>query len=112
MFNEAFWFFYWVGLAGSLTEVFIGLAILTGFSSLFIAGMAFIEDAEWAKRALPRVVVPIFFGSLFMAVIIPSETALYAGAGQYVAEAGEIDETIISLKKLLDQKIAELSESE
>ena len=76
MFNEAFWFFYWVGLAGSLTGLFIFLAVVTGFGSLFIAGMAFIEKEEWAKRALPRVMAPIFFGSLFMAVIIPSETAL------------------------------------
>ena len=45
-----------------------------------------------------------------LAFFAPSENAMYAGAGQYVAEATELDDTLIGLKDIIDQKIEELGE--
>jgi hypothetical protein len=119
MFNEAFWFFYMVGIVGQLWVAFAVFLGVGGISILVV--YAFIDDTlfgderteelikldKWARRWLvtaASIAIAAFFS--------PTEEALYAGAGQYVAESAELDETMLRLKKLVDKKIDELEQAE
>ena len=110
MINEAFWFFYMVGIVDGLSAVFIVGAILSACVTIYSLLCASIDGYDMTKVfkwCVPGVVL-----LTLLAIAVPPKEALYAGAGQYIAEAGELDQTLLGLKDLLDQKIAELSESE
>ena len=108
MFNEAFWFFYWVAVVSVATELFAIFGGLTTVASLIFNYGYRVEDEEsWGRAAKVLPIIATVF--ILTAIFLPSERALYAGAGQYIAESTEIDETLLSLKDILDDKIAELS---
>ena len=117
MINEAFWFFYIVGLVGSVAPL-VAILTLINVCALAIMGLMCDNYGEPKKRATarfqrlyPRMVgINIFI--ILVAFITPSKTALYAGAGQYVVQTTEIDDTLLQLKNILDTKIAELTETE
>ncbi len=108
MFNEAFWFFYWVGLVNAAGIIFGVFAMLTLIAAMFTGGCWFIDGHEGAKKPF-RILSILGVIFLFVAIAIPSQTAMYAGAGQYVAEATEIDATLLKLKEALDAKLEELA---
>lgn len=106
MFNEAFWFFYWVGVIEYLTAFFTVIAIVSTFTML-ITGIAWIIDDE--KPAKPWFIgaLVVTFLAFTFAMMTPTTTALYAGAGQHVAQTTDVDETLLRLKELVDAKIEE-----
>jgi len=106
MFNEAFWFFYWVGVVGYLTTFFSILGAVSGIVAIFV-GSTWVFDRE--KRAKPWFISLSIVGVLFisLAILTPTTTAMYAGAGQHVAQMTEVDETLLRLKELVDAKIEE-----
>lgn len=105
MFNEAFWFFYMVSIVSNIGAVFVAL----GFIGLIwgLVGFFLWLDSECTWRhALLGLLTALFFTTLF--ILTPPEEAFYAGAGQYVAESAEIDETLLKLKDAIDAKIDNL----
>ena len=108
MFNEAFWFFYWVGVVDELKGVATAIAWVTLIGSIISVSIGFVEDNKGAKN-LARTGAFAFLVSAGLIVTVPSKEALYAGAAQYVGEATEVDETLIRLKTLLDEKLDELA---
>lgn len=111
MFNEAFWFFYWVGVIDSLNFSIVVILLIAAALTVASFPIYYIDNVKGAKKW--HTLGPIICLALFLtATFLPSKDALYAGAGQYVAEAGEVDQTLLNLKDLLDQKIAELSVKE
>ena len=105
MFNEAFWFFYLVNVAGNIAVICFLIAIVTGVASVVTWAIVFDGDKE--LKPLAKVLVIIAVSCVTIATLAPNERALYAGACQYVAETAEVDETLLRLKKLIDQKIDE-----
>lgn len=113
MINEAFWFFYWVDVCGVAKDLFffggIGIAVLLCVPLGFIYEDAHEEEkkqvAKFTKKAAAILSCAILIG-----ILIPPKQAFYAGAAQYVGEATEIDQMLLNLKTLLDQKIEELQE--
>lgn len=119
MFNEAFWFFYWVGIVGALrtlASVFIAVGLVASIISFaFIDIDMYGDERKSAIRNLKRWFKRFSIAALSLgavAFLAPTEEALYAGAGQYVAEGAELDETLLRLKKLIDKKIYELEQAE
>ena len=115
MFNEAFWFMYAIGVVGYLKTLCTIVAALCGLVGVISLIMCTEEDdKDKVSRFLrfARIWAATCVAALLIAISIPTATSLYAGAGQYVAQASELDQTLLSLKDLLDQKIEELSESE
>lgn len=115
MFNEAFWFFYAVGLVTSFSA-YVFLYTVVGILGFLGAGVFLSEqDYDTREREWPKFAKTFkkFFISVFALMLItffiPNENALYAGAGQYVAESAEIDETLMKLKDAIDLKIEELT---
>lgn len=107
MFNEAFWFFYWVSVVTTLSVIFSVTAALGIFFGAFLKGCYHFDNEESALKPsnwLLTIGAICLIGSIF----IPPEEALYAGAGQYVIEATETDETLLRLKDIIDEKIEEL----
>lgn len=106
MLNNAFWFFYWVDALAAFTVLSGVITGVSGFLIVIFGVGAMIEsDAKilrFAWRALP-----VFCVATLLVIFIPSRTAMYAGAGQYVAEVTEVDDTLLQLKELIDQRIAE-----
>lgn len=114
MFNEAFMFFYLISLVTSLSCVAVVVMVLCGIATVIttiVAGAT--AESEHEKQAhenaksLLRKFFPTALLCLAVVVLTPPKEAFYAGAGQYVIEATEIDGTIMQLKEILDQKIAE-----
>ena len=109
MFNETFWFFYWVnvasGLAALAVSVFILTMIATGFA-VFFAGLE--EELDTVKPWLKKLALPLLIGSAVLAVFMPPEEAFYGGATQYVAQSTELDDTLLKLKSLVDAKLEQL----
>lgn len=117
IFNEAFWFFYLVGIVNGLSQTLQFAVVLNTLAlfGLLIAVLNTIEygsgdkdfqiAVKWSKRAAISLAIIIT-----LLVAIPSKEALYAGAGQYAVEATEVNDTLIRLKKLVDQRIAEETE--
>ena len=98
MFNEAFWFFYLVGLVETIRDVIPVITLLIGIATSLAAGAYFFEDVEKAKKWLtggPAVMVFL----LFVFVFTPTPQALYAGGAQEYIDAvnegwnGESDES-------------------
>jgi hypothetical protein len=106
MFNEAFWFFYWVNVVEYLTIFLTTLGIASAFGAFVAFGIWIFEEK---KEARPYFISVTIFCVLcfFLAMFTPSTKALYAGAGQYIGETTEVDETLIRLKNLIDEKIDE-----
>ena len=110
MFNEAFWFFYWVNVVASVSAIAFITLIVCSIASVFAVVIPLIEgDAEFVKKAV-RILIPIMAVSGLLGIFIPPQSAFYAGAGQYVAESAELDETLLKLKDAIDQKIDDLAE--
>lgn len=105
MFNEAFMFFWLVSVVENIVGVFVIFAILCAGIGAFCA-----MEFEAYKSGVTFIIGSLFF--IVCAVVTPPKESFYAGAAQYVGEAGELDQTLIDLKKLLDQKIAELADEE
>ena len=110
MFNEAFWFFYWMDFAGSIKGILMFVPgvvlVLAMIGTVLTQDLWDSDEGEkfwglWKAVGIPLAII-FFVGSF-----IPSERSFYAGAGQYVAESAEIDDTLLKLKDLIDQKIAE-----
>ena len=109
MFNEAFWFMYWVSVADSISTIFGIVGAILVIASIFACGCWLCDDDENAKR--PTIVFGAIAGLLIsISIATPPTAAFYAGAGQYIAESAELDDTLINLKVLLDAKIEELTE--
>ena len=111
LFNEAFWFFYMVEKFDALPGVAAG-AFMVG---LFVA-VAFCMFTECKDDNLNAVFIKwirrysVFVAVLAIcAILAPPPIAFYAGAGQYVGEVAELDETLLKVKKLVDAKLDELS---
>lgn len=110
MFNEAFWLFYMIGLSDMIRGNAFAIALLLGLIGGIGITFVWTEVCEKTGKRLTWL-LGIFCTVLMVAgVFMPSKEALYAGAGQYVAEATELDDTLRSLKTLLDQKIEALIE--
>lgn len=111
MFNEAFWFFYAVDLAHAVATTF-------KFVAFFALVGAFVAFGLWKIEHFPQCKVPCrglliaFILAQLIALAIPSKTALYAGAGQYIAEETEITETLLNMKQVIDQRIEDMIEEE
>jgi hypothetical protein len=111
MFNEAFWFMYFVDLVDA-TE---GIAIVAFLVAIIFATCYGVYTSEtddtaegWARWfRYVRLAAIGAFAFMLIAILVPSEKTLYAGAGQYVVEATETDDTLMNLKRLVDQRIAE-----
>lgn len=115
MFNEAFWFFYLVGVVQDLplTLFFVGFGFAAAAALCLGPGYCACPESErlmWAKRGKKCVTVALILW--FVGMFVPSEDAFYAGGAQYVTEATELDETLLNLKGILDQKIEELGVTE
>ena len=109
MFNEAFWFFYWVGVVGALDDALFALIVVVVIGTAFSFPLYYIEDIKQAKKW--HTLGPVLAVVLTLAIVfLPSKDALYAGAGQYVAETTEVDDTLLKLKALIDKKIEEAAE--
>ncbi len=112
MFNEAFWFFYWVGVVGDISAalgaIFVITLIAAGFWAFIGAMQVDCNDMkpETYKKGL-KLFVLVACVCFAIDIVVPNENALYAGAGQYVAESTEIDDTLLKLKDLIDKKIEE-----
>jgi len=106
MFNEAFWFFYWVGVVEYITVFFTAVSCVFGFIG-FAGLVGWLADGmrgyKWPSIILLSVACVLVLSVIF----IPTTAALYAGAGQYVGESVEVDETLLRLKELVDAKIEE-----
>lgn len=111
MFNEAFWFFYWINVVGNISFFLGAIAILSLLALTLSVGFIFIEEDAKAKK-LAKILVAVFLLCGLGSSLMPPEDAFYAGATQYVAEAVELDDTLVSLKNLVDEKIEELSSAE
>ncbi len=115
MINEAFWFFYLVAIANSLENLFGIVGIVGIVVALFAVGIGHAPPKEsWVDSLTQKLrwILPVFAVCVLVSVLMPPKEAFYAGAGQYVVEASETDQTLLNLKGLLDKKIEELSESE
>ena len=115
MFNEAFWFFYLVGMVEEFDFTVGFVCLVTLLGSVFTGLYGFVEDDKKAIKIARRLLI-VFLSAASIAILVPSKESLYAGAAQYVGEATEVDETLIRLKGLLDEKLnglaAEDSESD
>lgn len=122
MINEAFWFFYLVGLIDKLDNLLL-ISIITGtLSGLFVVLYFAIEredcyggkDGEKLKaqiataQRIAKIWVIAVLSIALITFFVPTKESLYAGAGQYVTEATELDQTMLQLKDILDEKIEEL----
>lgn len=113
MFNEAFWFFYLVSLTGSFEVFFMIVGVLGIIASLIAWIIAYVAPKEnWADSYSKKLrwILPSFVLCVLMSMLMPPKEAFYAGAGQYVVEASETDQTLMNLKNLLDKKIEELAD--
>jgi len=109
MFNEAFWFFYWVGVVDTLPTFLNVALLLTCIGSVLSFPLYYAEDIKGAKKwNYIGPVMALFFA--LCSILTPTEKAMYAGATYYVVEAVELDDTLIQLKSILDDKITELTE--
>lgn len=111
MFNEAFWFFYWVNVVAGISSVFHILAGVTAVGAIMCFGPGYTEcreedEACWLNRGKWLSIGAATL--LTLSFLIPPEEAFYAGAGQYVAESAELDETLLKLKEAIDEKIEDL----
>ena len=107
MFGEAFWFMYLVGLVGSVASTAVAIAIAGSVVTMLVFVIAAVEESTKLLRVAKRRLLPIVLVAAIIAVFIPQPVALYAGAGQYVVESTELDDTLLNLKKLIDDKIKE-----
>lgn len=112
MFNEAFWFFYLVDLVGGLTALAIVIAGFAGIVTFVMLLISALEESWDIWNQWRFTLIISFISAILFAILIPSETTLYVGAGQYVVEATEIDDTLLLLKEAIDQRIEELVETE
>lgn len=111
MINEAFWIVYLAGACESLSiictlVIFVSFLIATGCFIFSLDDLA--SDEELAQRRKgSRVMAVVTAVSAMIGTAIPSSTAVYAGAAQYVAEASEVGETLELLKEAIDEKLRE-----
>ena len=111
LFNEAFWFFYMVEKFDALPGFAAGAFFVGLFAAVGFGMFTEYEDdrlnaifVKWIKRYYTVVAV-----IAICAVLAPPPVAFYAGAGQYVGEAAELDETLLKVKKLVDAKLEEMA---
>lgn len=109
MFNEAFWFFYWVEICKGLKFLLFFCGGLGTIISLIVGAVSYEDDPRISKFLLSRM-LPLGVLVILLGVAVPPPSAFYAGAGQYVTEYTELDTTLLKLKEVVDQKIEELSE--
>jgi drug/metabolite transporter superfamily protein YnfA len=109
MINEAFWFFYLVSIVGSIKGLFVAITVIaTVYGGV---GMFLWLDEECRVRHPVIGAICAFVFAILM-ILTPPPEAFYAGAGQYVAQTTELDQTLLQLKDILDSKIAELAPTE
>jgi hypothetical protein len=84
-------------------------ATLSGIGTGVLFVTVFFDDVE-AMRKTFFYMLSLFIATLIIAIGTPTRTAMYAGAAQYVVEATEVDDTLLSLKRLIDQKIEEATQ--
>lgn len=112
MFNSAFLLMYLIGIVGYITPILTAAACLV----IVLAGgwyIGFCDESNLEERqqgmGTCRTYVILASILFILAAAVPSKIALYAGAGQYVVEVAEIDDTLIGLRDLIDAKITELT---
>ncbi len=111
MFNEAFWFMYILDLLDAIVSfAILGTMVAVIFAFAYGAYIDGIDDTDegwkrWWLRVRMAGAAAVFL--IIISLLAPTPRTMYAGAGQYVAETTEIDDTLIGLKTLIDQKIAE-----
>ena len=111
MFNEAFWLVYLANLGSTLT----GMAFVCGFIAIGILGPwggalgdIHAPQSDWKIWRRTAYTLTAFVAMLgITAALWPPKEAFYAGAAQSVAQYAQVDDTLLSLKKLIDKKIDE-----
>ena len=109
MFNETFWFFYWINVAGNIVGFAVAITavmVLAGVVCLFIGEC---EDDKQVRRWTWQRCLPVAVSAFLIATFIPPAESFYGGATQYLGTTTELDETLINLKGLVDQKILDLT---
>jgi len=111
MINEAFWFFYWISMIERLPHIF-GASVIAGVLALIVYGAAAAEVSyPLGTKTFKRMgIAYIWYISILVLLLIvaPSTNALYAGAAQYGIEVTELDDTLLTLKEVVDLKVEEL----
>lgn len=107
MFNEVFLFFYAIKLINSISFMAGAVAIsaITGYVITAFA-CALEDDFSYIKKLLEDTRA-YFITAIALLILLPSEEAMYAGAGYYVAEQTEVTDTLLMLKEAVDQKLEE-----
>ncbi len=115
MFNEAFWFFYLVSVVEGLV---MSAVIVASFSTFGVVACIFYLTDPWDNDAKNKAIqlmkrfIMVVCISTSIAIFTPKPLAFYAGAGQYVGESVELDDTLLNLKKVVDEKVEELLKEE
>lgn len=111
MFNEAFLFFWLVGIVEGLQVLFL----IGGFVVICCAIPVCLyhddhDDDDCKAKGPFRTKMTAVAGIImvFIGALMPPPEAFYAGGVQYVGEAVELDDTVMRLKTILDAKIEDL----
>lgn len=108
MFNEAFWFFYLVSIAENVSFI-CGVVIIVAMLALSVCAIYIAAEEDWALPLAGKTFLPILIVASLIGTFVPSKDALYAGAAQYVGESVEVDQTLLRLKEVIDERIEELA---
>lgn len=109
MFNDVFWFMYLVGLADKMS----GESVVVFAFVLIVTFIGYLAVCAESNKEFKEIFSPVkWWVGLFvlyslLVALFPEKEALYAGAGWYVAEETEVTDTMLDLKRLIDQRIAE-----
>lgn len=114
MLNETFMFFWLVSLAENVTGFLVMFAAICLIAIIPMGAIAVDaydkERTMWMKYIKRCVAMAIV--SAVVGVSIPPPAAFYGGATQYVAEVGEVSDTLLKLKDALDAKLVDLAEED
>lgn len=107
MINETFWFFYLVELVNRVSIIGGVLMVASAFGivvALMVYEDAYGDDVKTALKWMKRSLVVLILSTI-VTVFTPTEKAFYGGTAQYVVEIAEVDDTLLALKELIDEKI-------
>lgn len=96
--NDLSWFLYFAGIAGNIQGSMTAVAILGGFVVAAWAFFAWNEDLQMPKAR--HIAIPIVCG--FIAMIMPSQTTVYAIAASEMGEEVLKSSTATKAQKALD----------
>jgi len=110
MFNEAFWFFYVLGVVESIAIFLFVVGLLITGVTILVGGPIYLDSYDKEKPAIIKNLcksATVAFVCFLICIFLPTKTAMMAGAGQYVAEETQTIQTLKDLKAIVDKKIAE-----